>query len=446
MRKISFFLFVLLIVLCSSCTTIIFGTHQNVYFNSTPPGASVYVCGKNTGRVTPCLVKVKRRVKPTRENRRNEQFYELKLDGYFDYDFKDRRKLHLLPFGLDILSFLIAIKKNQPKFTGNEIANKRLNFSFNLSSIITLPLDFLTGSIYKYQRKINGGFLIKKEIQREPQIVYIHDTIAKPVEKKERLSKIYAVVIGVSQYQDSSLNLEYADDDAQLFYNYLKSPHGGSLPSNQITLLLNGKATRANIIKALNTQFKNAFEEDMVMVYIASHGVPSSMGNKLYFLGSDTEKDNLEGTGISQNDILEAINNCKAEKKVWIADACHAGGMGVDALTMRGEEEVAKSNMVNRLMSGIADYRQNLILLSASSAGETSRESPLWGGGHGVFTYYLVEGLKGAADSNQSGLVDIRELYEYTRDKVSAATYKKQFPELKGVYKDRFPMSVITPE
>jgi uncharacterized caspase-like protein len=110
---------------------------------------------------------------------------------------------------------------------------------------------------------------------------------------------------------------------------------------------------------------------------------------------------------------------------------------------MRGEEEKAASNMVSRLLSNVASHDKNLIMLTASSAGETSQEAKEWGGGHGVFTHYLVEGLQGAADENKNGLVDIREAYEYVRMKVSHDTKKKQYPELKGVYNNRFPMSVI---
>jgi uncharacterized caspase-like protein len=85
----------------------------------------------------------------------------------------------------------------------------------------------------------------------------------------------------------------------------------------------------------------------------------------------------------------------------------------------------------------------SFIILSASSAGETSREGKQWGGGHGVFTYYLLEGLKGAADTNKNGLVDIKETYEYIRTHVSSDTKEKQFPLLNGRYSKSFPMGAV---
>ena len=264
-----------------------------------------------------------------------------------------------------------------------------------------------------------------------------------------KASKIYAVIIGVSQYQDSNIkDLKYAHADAQLYYDFLRSPQGGSVPEKNISLLLNEKATRGNIIKALNNQFKEAFEEDLVIIYIASHGLPSSRGNKLFFLGTDTESDNLEGSAVSQAEFDEAINTSRAQKKVWIADACHSGTVvGTETAfaggTMRGEREIAEATMVNRLLSNMASTQASFIVLSASSAGETSVEAPQWGGGHGVFTYYFVEGLKGAADENKNRLVDIREIYEYVRTKVSEETNRKQYPLLNGRYAKKFPMSVV---
>jgi uncharacterized caspase-like protein len=263
-----------------------------------------------------------------------------------------------------------------------------------------------------------------------------------------KTSRIYAVIIGVSEYQDPKLNLKYADDDAQLYYDFLRSPAGGSVPEKNIALLLNKKATRANIIKALNNQFNEAFEEDLVIVYVASHGLPSRRGNKLFFLGSDTDRDNLEGSAVAQEEFDEAINSCRAQKKVWIADACHSGTVvstqtAIQGSAMRGEREVAEATMVNRLLANMASSEASFIVLSASSAGETSVEAPQWGGGHGVFTYHLVEGLKGAADENKNKLVDIREIYEYVRTKVSEDTDKKQYPLLNGRYQRRFPMSVV---
>jgi uncharacterized caspase-like protein len=435
----------LLLTLLSSCATVFNGTRQKVMITSTPPGADIYLNGLKTGYQTPTQIKVYRKVSPGPNHRRNEQHYVLKKEGYADYEIKDRRSFSTAGMignsaaGLMGGLFLAVAANPEEEY---QIQQSALTLAVPM--LMTFPIDFLTGAIYQYQKNISAT-LSKKEV--EEKIVYVRGDSASTgtgtEDRTNKLSNIYAVIVGVSEYQDKNMNLQYADADARLFYNFLRSPNGGLVPEQNISLLLNKDASRANVIKAMNTKFRNAFEDDLVIVYIASHGIPSSQGDELYFLGSDSDKENLEGTGIAQADIMRALNNTRSQKKVWIADACHSGGVGLNTKGLRSEQTIAESNMVNRLLSNVANYSSNLILLTASSAGETSRESRDWGGGHGVFTHYLVEGLKGAADENKNGLVDIREVYEYVRQKVSEATGKKQYPELKGVYQDRFPMSVV---
>jgi uncharacterized caspase-like protein len=177
-----------------------------------------------------------------------------------------------------------------------------------------------------------------------------------------KISKIYAVVVGVSKFLDPKLNLTYADRDAKSYYNFLKSPAGGRVAEENISLLLNEKATRANIIKALNKQFRNASPDDMIVIYMASHGVPAGTGNKLFFLGSDTDTENLEGTGVSQQEFSEAFLSSKASKKVWIADVCHAGTVIDVQESMRSDERGA-SNMVHRLLYNIASQEESFMVV-----------------------------------------------------------------------------------
>lgn len=250
---------------------------------------------------------------------------------------------------------------------------------------------------------------------------------------------VYGVVIGVSNYQYSDINLQYADDDAQLFYDHLLSKEGGAEPEN-VTLLLNEKATRSNVLKALYKVSKYALDDDLVYIYIASHGMPSAMASELYFLGYDTDPDFIESTGISQSDVERAFKSSRANKKIWIADACHSGAVGYSMGT-RGLNDQARSVQVARLLGQAGKNSNNVIILSASSAGQQSLEGKQWGGGHGVFTYYMVKGLKGDADKDHNSFVQVRELYEYIRTNVEEQTGGKQYPELKGQYNDRFPLS-----
>jgi uncharacterized caspase-like protein len=103
-------------------------------------------------------------------------------------------------------------------------------------------------------------------------------------------------------------------------------------------------------------------------------------------------------------------------------------------------EDVA---ITNRLLRQIAATDESAAVFAASSANEKSKETNMLGGGHGVFTHFLVEGLKGAADKDKNGLVTLREAHEYTYRKVSDFTDGKQHPELKGKFVDYLPLGVV---
>jgi tetratricopeptide (TPR) repeat protein len=256
-------------------------------------------------------------------------------------------------------------------------------------------------------------------------------------------AKIWAVVVGVSKFKNSELNLQYADRDALSYAEFLRSPNGGALPANQLTVLTNEKATRSNIIKALNETFNQAFESDIILFYIASHGQPDPVGEEVYFLTYDTDSENLNGTGLGQNDVEKYFVKSKAKRKIWLADACHSGGAGLSA-GVRGPTNL----LANKLLDAMATSNQGMGILTASSASELSYENAQWGGGHGVFTHHLLEGLKGKANlpnayNKLDSFISIRELYEYVYRQVVADTKGKQHPELKGRFDNDFPLSTI---
>jgi WD40 repeat protein len=259
--------------------------------------------------------------------------------------------------------------------------------------------------------------------------------------QEPKLPQIWAVIVGVSKYQDSKMNLNYADSDAKMMYEFFKSTKGGKLDDNHIVLLTNEQATRANILKEMKSKFSKAFDDDVVILYIAGHGMPEPTGNEVYFLCHDAQKTNLEGTAIAQSDIQKMLIGTRAKKKIWFADACHSGGMGVSE-GLRGAED-EQAYQVNKLLSAITVANKGTALLTASSASETSREAAKWGGGHGVFTHFLVQGLQGEADQNKDGIINIRELYEYTYRNTTSETNGNQHPELKGTFDNRLPLSVI---
>jgi hypothetical protein len=105
----------------------------------------------------------------------------------------------------------------------------------------------------------------------------------------------------------------------------------------------------------------------------------------------------------------------KAHWKVLLTDACHSGAIN-------------PASDVQTINRSLMDLDRSLFSLTASRDREQSFESPDWGGGHGIFTYYLVKGLEGAADENTNGIVTADELAEYVRRNVREATRGQQNP------------------
>jgi len=253
-------------------------------------------------------------------------------------------------------------------------------------------------------------------------------------------SKIWLLAIGISKYKDKNLNLQFADQDARAIYNLLTAQGIVNRVGNS-NLLLNEQATRVNVVMNINNMFKQAFEEDLIILYFAMHGMVDPDGSELYFIGYDTDPRSLVAEGIAQTDIEKAIAKSKVGKVLMIVDSCHSGSAGLsDVFAQRSVNAAA---VTNRLLNRIAEIKKGISILSASSSTEFSHEDQKWGEGHGVFTYYLVEGLKGKANENNDEFITLRELYDYAYRNVKESTAGNQHPEIKGTLDTNIPLVEI---
>ena len=256
----------------------------------------------------------------------------------------------------------------------------------------------------------------------------------------------WAVVVGISQYEDPKISsLRYAGADAKSFYDFLRSPLAGfgGFEAENIRLLLNEQATMKNIRVALFDFLKNATKEDVVYIYFAGHGSPDpERRENLYLLPYDARANGIAGSGFPMEDMNKALGRTQAGNKVLITDACHSGGV-----TTEGTRGALTINEINEAFQNKLSSSSGVhTVFTASSASETSLEGEDWGGGHGVFTYYLLEALKGAADKDGDGIVDLQEMMDYTTSSVVRATANAQNPMVgKTAYDGSFPVAQILP-
>jgi len=237
----------------------------------------------------------------------------------------------------------------------------------------------------------------------------------------------WAVVAGISSYQNDEIpKLKYAHRDAEVFAKYLQSPAGGSLDNEHLTILLNENATGAEVANSLFDLIKKVREGDQVIIYFSGHGdVESTLEDQPgYLLCWDSPPNVYMSGGTLELDDLKKIVKTLALKKtrvLLITDACRAGKLAGSA---NNGSQVAANNL-KTLFS-------NEIKILSCQPDQLSQESPQWGGGRGVFSYYLMQGLEGKADRDGDGNVDLQEIDLFLYDHVREATQRQQLPVTVG--------------
>ncbi len=243
-------------------------------------------------------------------------------------------------------------------------------------------------------------------------------------------AQTFAIVLGVSKYKYVR-PLAYADKDAILFKDYLKSPGGGSVKDENIFLLLNEKASNANFwgkgfqwLKAKNLQ-----RGDKLFIYLAGHG-DAIDEDQFFFLGYDCnpagDKNNYLVSGAIQLFNLKkkiAAETTKGVEVFFIMDAC------------RSNELPGGTTGQNFLNSAISEKKAGEIIMLATAAGQESLEDASIGTGQGLFTYYLVDGLNGVADSerNPDSKITFAEIQGYVNKNVPSIA-QQQFRRKQDPY------------
>ncbi|HFA50605.1 MAG TPA: tetratricopeptide repeat protein [Bacteroidetes bacterium] len=236
----------------------------------------------------------------------------------------------------------------------------------------------------------------------------------------------HALVIGISDYQDAGIpSLKYAHIDAGEFANFLQSKAGGALMEDQIQMVTNEQATAANIYAKLDWLLEVAGENDRVIIYFSGHGdvETATSRNRGFLLAHDTPPTNYRIGALrvnDLNDILADLVEVNKAKVLLITDACRSG-----KLAGGGEGATATA-------TALSEQFKNQIKIMSCQPDEFSLEGEQWGGGRGVFSYHLIDGLTGMADVDGNAEIQLFELDKYLKDKVPQETDFQQFPILAG--------------
>jgi uncharacterized caspase-like protein len=233
--------------------------------------------------------------------------------------------------------------------------------------------------------------------------------------QKNLRPRVFAVVVGISDYEGTQLDLNYSDRDAQLFYNHLKSAMPYEVAAGKSVLLLNESATLSNINAALSNVFSASSPNDFIIFYFSGHG---SVGEFVPYNHSE---------GLKHSDLKNYFKNTAAKFRLVVADACFSGSIGT-----ANETSVSSTQDL---------YDSRLAVIMSSKPNQTSLE--MGSLEQGVFSYYLIRGMQGLADLNQDKYVTAGELFMYTKKKVSDHTSNSQIPVIYGVNLNKIPLTKV---
>jgi hypothetical protein len=228
--------------------------------------------------------------------------------------------------------------------------------------------------------------------------------------------EVYVLLVGVSNYVNHREPLQYPDNDALNLFAFLRSPEGGAIPSKNIINLVDKVATRRNILDSLNAMLTRVTKKDMVIFYFSGHGIKGA------FLPID-----YDGTFekvVYHHEIYSALQQSNAQFKMCIADACHAG-------SMQEQKGFLGSSQTDFYQNSQSDQSDFAMLLSSTSSENSAEADRLQ---QSVFSYYLIKGLEGQADTNRDKRISIQELFNYVGDNVRKFTENRQSPTLTGQF------------
>jgi hypothetical protein len=256
------------------------------------------------------------------------------------------------------------------------------------------------------------------------------DVDALPPVMVKQARNTYAIVIGIENYRQKLPQADFAVRDAQTVNDYLTKVLG--YPEENVVTLLNDRAALGDMVKYFEKWLPNNVEPDStVFVYYSGHGAPNPMTSDAYLVPYDGDPSFIDETGYSLKRMYAALGKLPAKEVIVALDSCFSGA--------GGRSVVAKGSrpLVMNLKSTVV-LPKNMTVLSASSGNQTS--STYDEKGHGLFTYFMLKGIKNEEVVKQDGSLAISDLYGYIKPQVERIARKQynneQTPQLIGPRKN----------
>lgn len=219
----------------------------------------------------------------------------------------------------------------------------------------------------------------------------------------------WALVVGIAKFHDTRLNLHYTRKDAEAMADLLKDPVCGRFAPDHVRLIADEQATTVNLRAGLNWLARMAGEGDLAVIYIATHGTAreQDVAGANYIVTYDSDVESLDGLYSTAVPMVEISNDVRtrvrALKVAVFLDTCHSAGAIAQTVTVPSS---ISPQMLARIREGTGRD-----IIAASQVDESSYEQDRYG--HGLFTYYLLQGLRQQKD------LPLEKVYAWVKDQVS---------------------------
>jgi hypothetical protein len=272
-----------------------------------------------------------------------------------------------------------------------------------------------------------------KEWERRFGSLFSRAKVLKPAVKGDAapgpIRNRYALVVGIGEFMAEAQGipkLQFSVHDAKSYYNFLIDPDKGGFQRENVVFLSDRNATKNNIAKALDRIKSMAEPDDLVTIYMSSHGTPPEKFGGVFIVTYDSEvkpRERIWHTSITETMLKDFIEGLRAKRLVMILDACYSngayrkvpgflppGGKSLGASDAEGygiskeygkrllgakdivlEEAPSKPKAKSKSTADSRSESWGKVLIGASGPGEQSWESDSLN--NSIFTYYFLDGL-----------------------------------------------------
>jgi len=252
----------------------------------------------------------------------------------------------------------------------------------------------------------------------------VSDVDELPAVKSKPNNNAYAVIIGIEQYRQKLPTADFAAHDARIVTEYLLKVMG--YPAENVVILLNDKASKSDFDKYIGRWLSNNVEADStVFIYYSGHGAPNPNTGDAYLVPYDGDPSFLEDTGYSLQRLYEQLGRLPAKEIIVALDSCFSGTGGRSVLAKGARP------LVMNLQSSFVIPRNVTVMAAASSKQISSTYEEK---SHGLFTYFMLKGIKNGDVVKPDGSIKMDDLFGYLKPQVERIARKRynneQSPQL----------------